>query len=128
PRLVVVRLFALSFAAMFGISLVVPFIPILLQQLYLGPAATVPGVIGSTLTAAGIAMAVTTPLWGRLGDLVGRGRVLPLCVAAVAAGVLVEGLGPALLPLPAAIVWGGLFPGGLGATRIAPPAPPSPPP
>lgn len=116
---VVVRLFALYFAAMFGVSLAVPFVPILLQRLYRGPEATVPSMIGTTLTCAGIAMAVTTPLWGRLGDLVGRGRVLPICVAAVGVGVLVEGLAPTLVPLQAAIIWIGLFQGGIGASVIA---------
>ncbi|MFI5272923.1 MAG: MFS transporter [Ktedonobacterales bacterium] len=116
---VVVRLFALYFAAMFGISLVTPFIPILLQRLYHGTLATVPSMIGTTLTAAGIAMAVTTPLWGRAGDVIGRWVVLPICLGAVGVGVLVEGLAPALLPLQGAIVWVGLFQGGIGATVIA---------
>jgi DHA1 family multidrug resistance protein-like MFS transporter len=35
---VVVRLFLLYFAAMFGYSMVLPFLPLRLQQLYLGPA------------------------------------------------------------------------------------------
>jgi MFS family permease len=116
---VVVRLFVLYFAATYGISLVQPFIPILLQRLYTGRAALLPAVIGTTLTGAGIAMAVTTPLWGRLGDLIGRWKVLPLCAVAVAIGLALEGLAPALLPLQAAIVWVGLFQGGIGTTVIA---------
>lgn len=116
---VVVRLFVVYFAASFGISQVVPFIPILLQQLYHSPPARLPSVIGATLTGAGIAMAITTPLWGRLGDLVGRWRVLPICIGAVAIGIACEGFAASLAPLQAAIVGVGLFQGGIGTTVIA---------
>ncbi|MGZ3676704.1 MAG: MFS transporter, partial [Ktedonobacterales bacterium] len=84
-----------------------------------GPRASLPTVIGTTLTASGIAMAVTTPLWGRLGDLIGRWRVLPICLGAVAIGIATGGLVAALLPLQMAIVWVGLFQGGIGTTVIA---------
>ncbi|HLJ80883.1 MAG TPA: MFS transporter, partial [Ktedonobacterales bacterium] len=116
---VVVRLFALYFVAMYGITLVTPFIPILLQNFYRGPVAGIPGMIGATLTAAGIAMAVTTPLWGRMGDLAGRWRVLPICLAGVAVGLAVEGLAGALAPLQVGVFGVGLFQGGIGATVIA---------
>lgn len=115
----VTRLFLLYFIAMFGLSQVTPFIPILLQRLYQGPAIRLPAVIGATLTASGIAMAVTTPLWGRLGDLIGRRRVLPICLGAVGLGVATGGLATALLPLQGAIIWVGLFQGGIGTTVIA---------
>lgn len=115
----VARLFLLYFIAMYGLSQVSPFIPILLQRFYHGPAAQLPSVIGTTLTASGIAMAVTTPLWGRLGDLLGRRRVLPICLGAVGVGLAVGGLVTALLPLQMGIVWVGLFQGGIGTTVIA---------
>lgn len=115
----VTRLFLLYFIAMYGISQVSPFIPILLQRLYHGPVTHLPTVIGTTLTASGIAMAVTTPLWGRLGDLIGRWRVLPICLGAVGLGLAVGGLVTALLPLQIGIVWVGLFQGGIGTTVIA---------
>jgi DHA1 family multidrug resistance protein-like MFS transporter len=116
---VVVRLFLLYFAAMFGYSMVSPFVPLRLQQLYLGPAKLLPTTIGIALTAAGIAMALTTPLWGRLGDRIGRWNTLPACIGAVAIGIFVEGLAPSILPLQAAIVWVGLFLGGIGTTVVA---------
>jgi MFS family permease len=116
---VVVRLFLLYFAAMFGYSMVMPFVPLRLQQLYLGPAKLLPTTIGIALTAAGIAMALTTPLWGRLGDRIGRWNTLPICIGAVAIGIFVEGLAPSILPLQAAIVWVGLFLGGIGTTVVA---------
>lgn len=98
----VVRIFGLYFLAMFGISLTTPFIPILLQQLYHGPLSQVPSVIGTTLAVAGVAMAVTTPLWGRAGDKLGRWRVLPVVLGAMSLGVLAEGLAPTLFPMQAA--------------------------
>jgi MFS family permease len=116
---VVVRLFLLYFAAMFGYSMVSPFVPLRIQQLYLGPAKLLPTTIGIALTAAGIAMAVSTPLWGRLGDRIGRWYILPACIGAVAIGIFVEGLAPSILPLQVAIVWVGLFLGGIGTTVVA---------
>jgi MFS family permease len=120
---IVVRLFALYFLAMFGSALARPFIPILLQSLYTsggnGPASLLPTMLGATLTAAGIAMAVTTPLWGRLGDGIGRWRVLPICIAAVTLALLAEALAPALLPFQAAIVGAGFFQGGIATTILA---------
>lgn len=115
----VARLFLLYFIAMYGLSQVNPFVPILLQRLYHGPMSHLPTVIGTTLTASGIAMAVTTPLWGKLGDLIGRWRVLPICLGAVGLGLATGGLVASLLSLQAAIVWVGLFQGGIGTTVIA---------
>lgn len=116
---VVVGLFALYFLAMVSLSLYTQFLPILLQRLYLGPADQLPSMIGTTLTAAGVGMAITTPLWGRLGDAIGRWRVLPIIATALTLGIMAEGLAPRLLPLQAAILWIGLFQGGLGATVVA---------
>ncbi len=116
---IIVRLFVLYFAASYGVSLAQPFIPIQLERLYKGPAPLLPEVIGATLTGAGIAMAITTPVWGRLGDLLGRWRVLPVCIGAVGVGLAAEALAPSLQPLQAAIFGVGLFQGGIGATVIA---------
>lgn len=115
----VVRLFNVYFMAMFGISLASPFMPILIQRLYQGPEALVAGVIGATLTLAGIAMAVTTPIWGRLGDLVGRQRVLPVCLFALFAGLAAASLAPTLFALQATVLGVGLFQGAVGTTIIA---------
>ena len=115
----IVRLFLLYFVASWGISLATPFVPILLQRLYTGPAAQLAGVIGATLATAGIAMAITTPLWGRLGDWIGRWRVLPICLVALALGLAAEGISPSLRSLQIAIVAIGLFQGGIGTTIIA---------
>ncbi len=120
---IVVRLFVLYFLAMFGTALAQPFVPILLQQLYTtggnGPPALLPTVLGATLTAAGIAMAITTPIWGRVGDSLGRWRVLPICIAATGLMLAAEALSPALAAFQGAIVGAGLFQGGIAATILA---------
>ncbi len=115
----VVRLFGLYFAAMFGIQLIVPFVTIRLQHLDTGDPKLLPSLVGATFTGAGIAMAVTTPLWGRLGNLLGRARVLPICLAAVTLGLLAEWAAPALLPFQFAYIAVGLFQGGIGTSVIA---------
>lgn len=116
---VVVRLFILYFLAMFGLSLVQPFIPILLQRLYHGDQRFLPTVIGTTLTLSGVAMAITTPFWGRLGDLAGRWRVLPICLGAVMLGLALAGLSSSLGMLQGVVLGIGLFQGGIGTTIIA---------
>jgi DHA1 family multidrug resistance protein-like MFS transporter len=116
---VIVRLFILYFLAIYGLSLTTPFIPIQLQQLYHGAFTQLPGMIGATLTAAGIAMAVTTPLWGRAGDGLGRWGVLAVCLGAVAVGLVGEGLAQVLWQMQLANVSIGLFQGGISATIIA---------
>jgi DHA1 family multidrug resistance protein-like MFS transporter len=120
---VVVRLFVLYFLAMFGASLAQPFVPIVLQGLYTsgnnGPISLLPTVLGATLTGAGIAMAITTPIWGRLGDSIGRWRILPICIGAVALALAGEALAPALLPFQVAIVGAGFFQGGIATTILA---------
>ena len=116
---VVLRLFVLYFIAMYGITLINPYVPILLQRLYRGPAPQLATTIGTTLTLAGIAMAVTTPLWGRAGDLLGRWRILPVIILGVAIGIGVQGAAQTLIWLQTGIVVVGLFQGGIGTTVIA---------
>ncbi len=116
---VVVGVFGVYFLSMFSVSIFTQFLPILLQRLDTGPVSQLPSVIGATLTAAGIAMAVTTPLWGRLGDLIGRWRVLPIILTALTLGIAAEGVAPRLFALQVSVFWVGLFQGGLGATVVA---------
>src|SRR5262245_22702907 len=115
----IARLFVILFAAMYGLMLATPFVPIQLQRLYTGDPRLLPTLIGTTLTGAGVAMAITTPLWGRLGDVLGRTRVLPICLAAVAVGIFIQWAAPVLLPFQVAIIAIGLFQGGIGTTVIA---------
>ena len=115
----VVSLFGLYFFSVFGVSLYTQLLPILIQRLDTGPSALLPSLIGGTLSAAGIAMAISTPLWGRLGDVIGRWSALPIILGAMTLGITAESLAPSLLPLQISIVWIGLFQGGLGATVVA---------
>lgn len=116
---IVLRLFILYFLSMFGYSLAAPFIPILLQHWYTGDPRHLAGMIGTTLTLAGVAMAIMTPIWGRLGDTAGRWIVLPICLTGIMAGLLVASLAQSLLPLQIDIIGMGLFQGGIGTTVIA---------
>lgn len=113
------RIFVLYFVAAYGLQIVVPFVPLRLQQLYAGDPRSLPTLIGATLTVAGLAMAVATPIWGRLGDLAGRQRVLPLCIGVTALAVFAEWAAPALLPFQAAYVGASLFQCGVGPTVTA---------
>ena len=108
---VVLRLFILYFVAMYGYSLAAPFIPILLQHWYIGEPLQLAGMIGATLTLAGIAMAIMTPIWGRIGDTAGRWIVLPICLAGIMAGLLVASLAQSLFPLQLDIIGYGTLPG-----------------
>ncbi|HKW22178.1 MAG TPA: MFS transporter [Ktedonobacterales bacterium] len=116
---IVLRLFILYFLAMYGYSLASPFIPILLQKWYTGDPRELAGVIGLTLTLAGIAMAIMTPIWGRIGDTAGRWIVLPICLAGIIVGLSVAAFAHSLLPLQLDIIGMGLFQGGIGTTVIA---------
>jgi DHA1 family multidrug resistance protein-like MFS transporter len=116
---IVLRLFILYFLAMYGYSLASPFIPILLQKWYTGDPRELAGVIGLTLTLAGIAMAIMTPIWGRIGDTAGRWIVLPICLTGIMVGLTVAALAHSLFPLQLTIVGMGLFQGGIGTTVLA---------
>jgi MFS family permease len=116
---IVLRLFILYFLAMYGYSLASPFIPILLQKWYTGDPRGLAGVIGLTLTLAGIAMAIMTPIWGRIGDTAGRWIVLPICLAGIMVGLSVAAQTHSLLPLQLDIIGMGLFQGGIGTTVLA---------
>jgi MFS family permease len=119
---ITLRLFALYFLAALATGLAIPFVPILIRQLHLqqaGLPAVLPTVIGATLTAAGVASAVMTPIWGRLGDVISRWSVLPLCVGAIALALGVEAFAPTLLAFQIAFIGAGFFQGGVGATVLA---------
>jgi MFS transporter, DHA1 family, multidrug resistance protein len=120
---VVSRLFILYFLAMFGGALAQPFVPLLLTKLYLAApgahADLVPTMIGTSLTIAGVAMAIATPIWGRLGDLIGRWRILPVCLAMVTVYLAVASVASTLLTVQAAIVVNGLFLSGVPTTILA---------
>ncbi|CAN5442827.1 N/A [soil metagenome] len=103
-------------------SLLVPVLPIMQQDLRTSTSG-----ITWTLTAWLIAAAVSTPLLGRVGDLVGKRRVLLISIAAVAVGSVIAALAPNLDVLILARViqgmGGAIFPLSYGLVRDAlPPA------
>jgi MFS transporter, DHA1 family, multidrug resistance protein len=119
---ITLRLFALYLLAALASGLATPFVPILVRQLHLqqaGLPVILPTVIGATLTGAGVASAVMTPIWGRLGDVIGRWTVLPICVGAVALALGVEAFAPSLRVFQVAFIGAGFFQGAIGATVLA---------
>jgi MFS family permease len=119
---ITLRLFALYFLAAIASGVANPFVPILVRQLHLqqaGLPVILPTVVGVTLTGAGIASAIMTPIWGRLGDVIGRWTVLPVCVGAVALALGVEAFAPSLRVFQVAFIGAGFFQGAIGATVLA---------
>jgi len=102
-------------------SLLVPVLPVMQKDLSTDAAG-----ITWALTTWLIVAAVATPLLGRVGDLLGRRRILLLSLAAVALGSIVAAIAPNLgvLLLGRALqgLGGALFPLSFGLVRDALPA------
>ena len=99
-------------------SLVVPVLPVMQRDL----GTTTSGATW-TMTAWLISAAVATPLLGRVGDMVGKRRILVLALLAVALGSVVASLAPTIGVLIAARViqgvGGAMFPLAFGIVREA---------
>jgi EmrB/QacA subfamily drug resistance transporter len=78
-------------------SLVAPALPVMAQDLH-----TSTGNISWVLTAYLLVASVLTPILGRLGDMIGKRRVLLAVLAILAAGTLLAALAPNLAVLIAA--------------------------
>ena len=102
-------------------TLILPAMPALVAELDADPLA-----VSWLLTAYLVAASVATPLIGRLGDLLGRGRVLTWTMAVFCAGSLVCSVGDSLPLLVAGRVLqgvaGGVFPLAYGVIRDTFPA------
>ena len=109
----VLPLFALSLAGNLGLQVVTPFVPILLGDLHRGPGLT--SVIGVVLTVSGVALALSTPLWGRVGDRIGYMTALRAAAGGTAVFMILQALSPSLLPFAASRVVMSLFQGGISA-------------
>ena len=98
------RLFLALFILQLGTQLCFPYVPLLIQALSTGPTqqAAVATTIGWVLTVSGLAGAVATPLWGRLGDTLGHVRVLIVAVVLVALTLLAQYAAPSLIAFAAA--------------------------
>lgn len=103
-------------------TLILPAMPALVAELDAGPLA-----VSWLLTAYLVAASVATPLIGRLGDLLGRGRVLAWTMALFCAGSVLCAVGGTLPLLVAGRVLqgvaGGVFPLAYGVIRDRFPAP-----
>ncbi len=66
-------LFIVTFMMMYGLNMAQPFIPIHIMDVYRMPDVAMK--IGKILTLAGAAMALTTPMWGPIGDRLGHTRI-----------------------------------------------------
>lgn len=115
----VVRLFGLAFVVMLGMNLAGPFVPIRITQLYGGPASQVPVIIGAIVSSMGVAMAVTTPLWGRLSDRIGYVPVLRVAVLSVGLMFGLQALAWSLPLFVAGRIGQGLVQGGIDAAIVA---------
>ncbi len=93
-------LFILNFAGAFVNSIINPFVPVLIGQVYQGPDLVL--VIGLTLAGYGGVAAIAAPVAGRLGDRLGADRILVFSMAGLALKAF--GLMVATTPLQIAIV------------------------
>jgi MFS family permease len=94
PRLVVAVLSSVGLVASLCMTLVVPLVPRLPELLHT-TTATASWVITATLLAG----AVATPIAGRLGDMVGKRRVLLISLALLVAGSVLCATTSSLLPV-----------------------------
>jgi EmrB/QacA subfamily drug resistance transporter len=116
PRITFVVLAAAVAAFSLMQSLITPVLPTIQHDLHTS-AATVTWVLTAWLLSASIA----TPLMGRIGDMIGKERVLLVALGAIALGCLVAALAPTVGVLIAARVIQGLgsaaFPAAFGIIR-----------
>lgn len=84
--------FVAVFLMNYGLNIAQPYLPLLLQRLYMGPASGLAPLIGLVLTYSGFAMAVGTPCWGPLGDRAGYLRMLQLCGVVLAVALAGQSL------------------------------------
>jgi MFS family permease len=113
----IARLFIAYFFCGIGSMLATPFVPLMIDRLYNGPALV--RTIGAILTAAGIAQALATPLWGRIGDRFGHLKVLLLCLIASSLALAVQALAPTLVGFFGGRVVFAIVQGAVGALTMA---------
>ncbi|MDI3331341.1 MAG: MFS transporter [Micrococcus sp.] len=102
------------FAAMLSINIVVTALPVIVHHLG-GDQIQYSWVLTGTL----LANAATTPIWGKLADLVDKKRLIQLTLLIFIAGSIVAGAAPDMNLLIAGRVIQGIGVGGLGALSMA---------
>jgi len=103
----VLPLYGVQLLVLLGFQMSTPFVPLLVGELYDG--ADLPLAIGLVMTGCGLTSALFTPVWGRLGDRVGRPRVLQATILLTALALLAQALAPSWLALLAARAAQGVF-------------------
>jgi MFS family permease len=112
----VAGLFGVVFFLALGLSMAMPYTPILIAQLYHGP--KLGTTIGIVLTLTGITMALSTPVWGRIGDRKGHLSVLRLCSALVAVTLAGQAAAATVWQVGVWRAAQGLCQGGIGALSM----------
>ena len=103
PSLIIGVLAAGGITASLSQTLVIPLLPVLQREFDASPATT-----SWLVTSSLVAGAVGAPLFGRLGDLYGRRRLLLVCLAVMVAGSVLGAVAPGIALLLVARVAQGL--------------------
>jgi DHA1 family multidrug resistance protein-like MFS transporter len=103
----VLPLYGVQLLVMLGMQMSTPFVPLLVGELYDGD--DLPLAIGLVLTGAGLTSALFTVVWGRIGDRLGRLRVLQVTIFCSALALVAQALAPTWLLLLVARAAHGAF-------------------
>src|SRR5580698_3852987 len=108
--------FAVLAAAVGAYSLLLPVLPTIQRDLH-----TSQNTVTWVLTAYLLSASVFTPIFGRLGDMFGKGRMMVVALATLAAGALLAALAPSIGVMIAARaiqgIGGGVLPLAFGIIR-----------
>lgn len=108
-------LFGVVFLLAFGVSVSMPYLPLLIEGLYKGTSRDLPRAIGAIITLSGVFMAIATPLWGRLGDRFGYLQATRLCAVVTAIALLGQAYSSDLVGLTVARCVQGAFTAGFAS-------------
>ncbi len=103
----VLPLYGVQLLVLLGLQMSTPFVPLLVGELYDGD--NLPLAIGLVMTSYGVTSAAFIVVWGRLGDRLGRLRVLQATVLLTALALVAQALAPTWLALLAARAVQGVF-------------------
>ncbi len=107
------RIFLATLLMSFGISTALPYMPLLVEHLFVGSVSDLAPTIGAVLTCSGIVMAVATPAWGAVGDRFGHMRALRVCGLLIAASLAAQAVCSSVNQLALAQAAQGAFRGGV---------------
>ena len=99
------------FSAQFGVNVVQPMLPLFVQ--YIDPGQSAATVTGVIFTVAGVVAAISSVVWGRLGDRIGHRRLLVAMALGAGLVYIPQGLVTSVIQLIALRGILGIFDGGL---------------